>query len=592
MRRTLSVAALLALGLSQSLAGQLLTTDRGDTLAILTGRNRSFQLQATSVAGVSAYSVTVFYDQDRLTFIAADSVVGSGLTNPTVTTGTNQITVADSGTGSSSSTVALVSLRFQMDSAATEGSLVSFRVNSMRDFALAPIADVRTDLLDVCQAVQLWGDLDGDRTINSRDALIAITYAVGLPIGGFDGTVGDVDSDFKTTSRDALFILSEGIGLSTPSRTADERVNNCAPLFAAPLDFVFRNWTNSVAVDVVPAGDTLATTLPLGGSSSIGLFSWAPDGSIISLSRFVSGWNEEPVYLRTDGSGADTLFLSGFYDRGPAWSADGTQIALWRGSSSSTSTLRLWIMDVDGSNLVQVPDSNLIPSGLDINWSPVEPKFTLTGYGSGGFTTRKMWTVNGDGTGLTEIFPNTTAFGAQWAPEWSPAGDSLVFRDASALLWKVAAVGDTGPARVSPLNGIQSEPFWTDAGIVFFTTVQTANGGWVIQEPSGRIEWLRRPRTAVGFGDMRQPTIYVSTVVVTPAVDTVQTDLTITLSAAVTNSDNSSNVTVPVTWISRNPSVASVDSTGTVLGLLAGNSTYIVATTRGWRSDSALVVVQ
>jgi hypothetical protein len=63
-----------------------------------------------------------------------------------------------------------------------------------------------------CPAIGRFGDIDGDRVANSRDALLALTYSVGLRIEG-NPALGDVDGDGLTGARDALILLSYSVGL-------------------------------------------------------------------------------------------------------------------------------------------------------------------------------------------------------------------------------------------------------------------------------------------------------------------------------------------------------------------------------------------
>ncbi len=64
-----------------------------------------------------------------------------------------------------------------------------------------------------CPARGMFGDVDKDGAINSRDALIALSNAVGLDVSAFDITLGDVDANGATNARDALIILSSAVGL-------------------------------------------------------------------------------------------------------------------------------------------------------------------------------------------------------------------------------------------------------------------------------------------------------------------------------------------------------------------------------------------
>ncbi len=63
-----------------------------------------------------------------------------------------------------------------------------------------------------CPAVGRYGDIDGNQTVNSADALQALSHAVGLPISG-NAALGDVDGNGVTDARDALLMLAAGIGL-------------------------------------------------------------------------------------------------------------------------------------------------------------------------------------------------------------------------------------------------------------------------------------------------------------------------------------------------------------------------------------------
>jgi hypothetical protein len=72
----------------------------------------------------------------------------------------------------------------------------------------------------------LLGDVDGDDQVNSTDALIILSFDVGLPIppqfqNRINAGVGDVDSDTQTNSTDALIILSFDAGITIPFPVGD-----------------------------------------------------------------------------------------------------------------------------------------------------------------------------------------------------------------------------------------------------------------------------------------------------------------------------------------------------------------------------------
>ncbi|HLB34930.1 MAG TPA: right-handed parallel beta-helix repeat-containing protein, partial [Gemmatimonadales bacterium] len=63
-----------------------------------------------------------------------------------------------------------------------------------------------------CPAVGRYGDINANGTVNSADALLALTHAAGLSITQ-DAALGDVDGDGLTGARDALLMLAAGIDL-------------------------------------------------------------------------------------------------------------------------------------------------------------------------------------------------------------------------------------------------------------------------------------------------------------------------------------------------------------------------------------------
>ncbi len=84
-------------------------------------------------------------------------------------------------------------------------------------FAAVTFADLTPSLVvhnaAFCPAIGMFGDIDKDGAINSRDALIALSNAVGLDVSAYTIALGDVDASGTTTARDALIILTYSVGL-------------------------------------------------------------------------------------------------------------------------------------------------------------------------------------------------------------------------------------------------------------------------------------------------------------------------------------------------------------------------------------------
>lgn len=80
-----------------------------------------------------------------------------------------------------------------------------------------------------CPARGHWGDPDGDGVVGSRDALIALSQAVGLDVSAFaEHDLADVDGDAAVKARDALIILSSAVGLDVSAyRVSRIAVGSC-----------------------------------------------------------------------------------------------------------------------------------------------------------------------------------------------------------------------------------------------------------------------------------------------------------------------------------------------------------------------------
>src|SRR5574341_464898 len=559
----------------------------GDTaLTILTNRTGIAELWVYNATGVSAYNITIFLDDSRVQLVGADTVFASQLPPPTITTGTEQVTLQASGPGLNSYSVLLAKLKFHLDTLAQLGSLLSIRVNSLVSFLGADVTPGhRTGLLNVCQAAQIGGDVSGDRKVNSRDALAVLTAAVGLSVpGGFDvGRPGDVDRDFQTTSRDALFILGYGIGLTYGAAPllGVWLTNKCAPLAPAPNDMVF--W-RAAKLYKIPAGDTIPVALGVGGVDTY-YARWSADGTKLAFTASIGGYGSEVMSVNADGTGLDTLTGNIYGDFAPDWSPNGSQIAF---VSDRVSPQSIWVMNADGTGQTRVTTTHTV---YDVAWSPDGVRLAFTGSAPVGGT-RRLWSVNTDGTGLVEIVGSGAHYPSD--PVWSPAGDSLMYYSSyRGLVYKVAAAGDTVPA--SALREGQDSPWWANTVHTFRSLISSRYDFFLRRISDGR---HLRLTAAPGSNDIRAslrrtltvPPVYPDTVIVTPDSILLRPDSVGTLQVVVKNNNGTVNSTAPVSWYSRDTTVARVNNAGIVTATKNAGLTYIVATS-GWRNDSTKVVV-
>lgn len=512
MKRYAIFLGLLSLGGATSAAAQSValypldsygfSSDTAFTIAL--GRTRSLYLYGSVTGGVSSYSITVFFDTNRVRIAGVDSVPGTGLPAPSVTPLANGATLTASGAGALSSYY-LATLDLEMQATATSGSLLSLRVNQVTNQAGGQVQPwtLTTSLLNTCLARVLWGDPDSSLTVTGRDALIALTSAVQLPVTGFDLSVADVDADFAVTSRDALLMLSYAVSGSTNyyyERTGIPVAGACAPFAGVPSDMVFLRGTAANNLYRVAAGDTVA--VPVGSSTAFAtshFVRWSPDGTKVLGTAGTLAYYTEPIAVTLATLVEDTLARNANYDGGGTYSPDGTQIAFF----STRASPYLFLMGADGANPVQAQTAITVTNYSATNpaWSPDGQRVAFTGIPPTGGA-NGLWTVVvADGT-TQAVFPASATY-PPLHPTWSPAGDSLAFA-ANNRIYAVAAPADTTtvPRPVVTDASPADTPTWTSAGLVFRllrATSQPYTYDYYLRQPDGRVVRIFR---AAGTDDV------------------------------------------------------------------------------------------
>ena len=276
--------------------------------------------------------VTIGFDASKVDSIAVESS-NPGMPSVSGTSpGAGRYTVTASGALGGYQVTAF-RLRVRLAAGATNGVYLWMHADSLVSSNLQVTTGAIARIGTLCHASHIYGDVDGNGQVDSRDALITLSAAVGLPVGGFSLDFGDVDEDGLVNSRDALMMLSYAIALPVnQSNRLGVGVSDACPGLTAP-------------------GETVVFNRNVGGSGGIFRLDAAGGAPVQLTSVLTDQWPRlnhagtsvvfqcdslgDPLVCRTTSAGANraTLLTSnppGSYagnSTQPDWSLDGLRIA-------------------------------------------------------------------------------------------------------------------------------------------------------------------------------------------------------------------------------------------------------------------------
>jgi Tol biopolymer transport system component len=188
-------------------------------------------------------------------------------------------------------------------------------------------------------------------------------------------------------------------------------------------------------VRIRPLAGGTSTTVYSGGGT-IGEPTWSPDGTkLIFAVRVLGGGSHIDIDgVDTDGSDPKTLVTitgsSGIFQF-PSYSPDGSKI-LFLAPTGGGGAPEVNVANADGSGVEAVTSPSAVipeehprfsPDGTKIVFSGSLPESVSEEYN------QRIYTINDDGSGLTELTHGLTEANEEWAfePEWTPDGSKIIY---------------------------------------------------------------------------------------------------------------------------------------------------------------------
>lgn len=222
--------------------------------------------------------------------------------------------------------------------------------------------------------------------------------------------------------------------------------------------------------------DGSASAVPLFADSGItgyGQLTWSPDGRRLAfVGRLVGAGNgsSEVFVIDADGSNLIRVTQNDVDDDSPAWSPDGTRLAVRvaQVDPSAPGDTNVVVTPVD------TPGVTVLGPGAYPVWSPDGSLIAMTVADHG---SSRIWVQAPDGSGRVQL---TGVSVADARAGWSPDGQTLVFSSSGMFLVDVAS-GTMSRLATEP----GTEPSWSVAGLVAFATVGSASPDVFVVNPDG-----------------------------------------------------------------------------------------------------------
>jgi TolB protein len=175
-----------------------------------------------------------------------------------------------------------------------------------------------------------------------------------------------------------------------------------------------------------------------------GFPTWSSDGSMIAYAPGGGPSGRSWIaIMNADGSGKRRVPHTD-YGELPSWSPDGERIAF---SNNLSGSGRMYIVDVDGSNLV---DLSSVGEGNGVAWSPDGRSILFQSHRDHTDNYDDIYVMHPDGSGVTRLTRANAGFAA-----WSPDGRYIVFSAGGLFVMRSDGSGVTS----LPIEGVGEATF-------------------------------------------------------------------------------------------------------------------------------------
>lgn len=398
---------------------------------------------------VQSANLSFHFDTTKIQILGVQVESGTGLDSIVDTLrGPGVFTVGATGAAVGSD-AALYQLLVQLKAGASSGTYLWIGADSAP--STSGTLTVVGEIGQVCHATSLWGDVSGDGKVDSRDALITLSNAVGLPVNGFNLALGDVDGDGLANSRDALIMLSYAIALPTPGTRVAAGIPDACPGLTAPGDsVVFLRNDPPAGLYALGAASTVPVAVPgATGTAPDAQARLARDGrSVVYVCPGVSGYQ----ICRVDADTGGVVQLtsdSGQTDESPDWSPSGDSIVFIQNGFIAK-------MAAGGGGYVYPISQTGTIAATEVKWGRDSTKLA--------YTNGSLYVFQPSVTSIPSLV--ATGFVDINGLRWSPAGDSIAFvRSTDSRLWVVPAAGGT-PGVIYSFAGRITGGDWSTVGIL------------------------------------------------------------------------------------------------------------------------------